>query len=502
MEKQKYDLDTTLIEFGDGDNAVHWTARNAVEGVQIFGGIGSGKTSGSGSKLAIKYLSAGFGGLVLTAKPEEKVLWEKYCRLAGRSADDLIVVDREHENYFNFLDYEGGGDSITDNIVQVLKTVIRAGEGDKEGGSDDRFWEDALDLLIFNVIDLCKLAYGTVSVQKMYDIVQALPKRDQQYGDKEPDAFIKAFRLAQINVNARIDEWERSLDRQELERLQQQPDYEEIFCDAVSEARTFRFVVQFCTERFKNLAERTRNTIEFSFSSFLFRLLRDPVYSLFCHHQSTFTPDASLDGKIILINLPVKTYHKVGRDCQIMFKYIWQRAMERKEEDEFRIPIFLWADEAQHFIHEHDAESQATARSSRIATVYLSQNLPNYYANMGGAKYNYRVASFLGTLNTKFFHANTDIETNKYASDFIGDGFYEDIALSHAISGEMAGNINRSPRIDKAIRPEVFNGLKTGSKKNNRKVEAIMHVQGMQFKDEKNILRNYLRVQFTQETKQ
>src|SRR6202012_4255126 len=111
--------------------------------------------------------------------------------------------------------------------------------------------------------------------------------------------------------------------------------------------------------------------IDFSFSGFLFHLLRDPVYSLFCSHAATFTPEDCLYGKIILINLPVKTYHKIGRDSQIMFKYIWQRAMEKRQIDAAARPVFLWADEAQHFLHEHDAEYQATARSSRIATVYI-----------------------------------------------------------------------------------------------------------------------------------
>ena len=65
---EDYDLDTPILHLGDG---VTWTARNAVEGVQIFGGIGSGKTTGSGETLAKKYLSQGYGGLVLTVKPNE-----------------------------------------------------------------------------------------------------------------------------------------------------------------------------------------------------------------------------------------------------------------------------------------------------------------------------------------------------------------------------------------------------------------------------------------------
>ena len=67
-----FDLDTTLIDLhGETQDGI-WTVRDAVEGVQIFGGIGSGKTSGSGRMIALKFLKAGFGGLVLTVKPDER----------------------------------------------------------------------------------------------------------------------------------------------------------------------------------------------------------------------------------------------------------------------------------------------------------------------------------------------------------------------------------------------------------------------------------------------
>lgn len=205
-----------LLELHGSKSGIgHWTIRHAVEGVQIFGGIGSGKTSGSGRMLALKYLNAGFGGLVLTVKPDEKELWENYCALTGR-ADDLIIVEPDRTNYFNFLDYESksgerksGG--MTENIVQVLKTVIRASEEKASGSSDDPFWETALDMLIFNTIDLCKLAYGQVTVQRMFDIVQALPTSGGYNPDALPqDPFQEAFHLAQTNVMARVNEWESS----------------------------------------------------------------------------------------------------------------------------------------------------------------------------------------------------------------------------------------------------------------------------------------------------
>jgi len=108
--------------------------------------------------------------------------------------------------------------------------------------------------------------------------------------------------------------------------------------------------------RIINLSEKTRSIIEFSFSGFLFRLLKDPVYSLFCSKASTVVPE-DCTGKILLINLPVKLYHKVGRDIQVMFKYIWQRAMEKRDIAMNGRPVFLYADESQHFIHEYDADA-------------------------------------------------------------------------------------------------------------------------------------------------
>lgn len=471
-----------------------WTVRNAFEGVQIFGGIGSGKTSGSGRTLALKLLRLGFGGLVLTAKADEKELWEKYCRLANRS-DDLITIEPNSEHYFNFLDYESQDGKLTENIVQVLKTVINASEEKSHGGGDDPFWETALDMLIFNVIDLCQLAYGSVSVQKMYDIVQSLPKSDTIFDEKNPTPYETAFRQAKNNVLAQMEEREKSLNPSYLNIiLENEAAYYFAAETALPDARRLKFMDEFFEEAYRNLSEKTRSIIDFSFTGFLFRLLREPVYSLFCSNPSNVMPESSRQGKIILLNLPVKTFHKVGRDSQILFKYIWQRAMERNlNKDD--LPVFLWADEAQNFLHEHDAEYQATARSSRIATVYLSQNLPNYYANMGGAKSEYKVKSFLGTLATKIFHANADVETNRYASDLLGDVNYEEISRTTTTAGKISSGKTSSLKIDRAIRPEDFVRLKTGTEKNSNKVQAYIHVQGNPIKDGQ----NFTKITFHQE---
>ncbi len=487
-----FDLDSTLVDFSDKEGSSAWTVRDAVEGVQIFGGIGSGKTSGSGRMLALKYLTNGFGGLVLTVKPDEKAMWQEYCRTANRT-HDLVIIEPKGKERFNFLDYEsrnsGLDHTITENLVQVLKTVIQASEEKDTGKSDDPFWQSALDMLMFNVIDLCLLAYGRVSIQEMYDIVATAPKRSEAGSEKDKgnpkqadSPFNKAYKAAQDKIAPLYDAWEAQFSAELLELMDRDGTFNEILFEAVPSARVMSFVDQFFGETYRNLSDKTRSIIEFSFSGFLFRLLKDPVYSLLCGKASTVVPDDCLKGKIILLNLPVKLYHKVGRDCQILFKYIWQRAMERRDVTENERPVFLWADEAQNFLHEHDPDYQATARSSRIATVYISQNLPNYYANMGGEKAQFKVKSFLGTLGTKIFHANADIETNTYASTLIGEAYTEDRSRSVTTASEnFSASKTTSYKLEKMVRPEEFVGLRTGGPRNKQRVEAYMHKQGTPF---------------------
>jgi hypothetical protein len=485
----QYNLEETLLQFGDKYGASYWSIRDAVEGVQIFGGIGSGKTSGSGRMIALKYLKAKFGGLVLTVKEEEKNDWIEYCRLTGRE-QDLIIVEPRGDYYFNFLNYESSktaqGSSVAQNLVQVLKTVIRA-SADKAGhSSDDSFWEKALDMLIANTIDLCLLAYGKVTIPLLYDLAVSIDKKTvtkagEKKEDKEekPTAFKKAIKAATQKIYDQIKAWAESQDSEVLKKLSDE-EYDVAVMKAIPDARVLKLMNKFFQDNYITLSEKTRSVIDFTFLGFLDGLIREPIYSLFCDYESNFEPEDCLQGKIILINLPVKHYHNSGRDCQILFKYIWQRAMERRNVNQNGRPVFLWADESQNFLHEYDANCQATARSSRIATVYITQNLPNYYASMGGLKSEYRVKSFLGTLATKFFHANADLETNEYASELIGAAYRPDFNRSDTMGKERSATLGVKLELAKMVRPESFPKLRTGGPVHHCFVDAYMHTQGKQ----------------------
>lgn len=489
---EQFDLDTVLIEFAAKTGSSNWTIRDAVEGLGIFGGIGSGKSSGSARMVALKFLSNGFGGLVLTAKADEKDTWLEYCRLTGR-LDDLVVIESGGQNFFNFLEYESShksdGTTLTGNLVQVLKTVIKAGEEKDGSKEDDAFWETALDLLIFNVIDLCMLAYGKVSIQEIFDIVTTAPKKKEAgtlkntEEEEKRNAFSIAMQKAQKKVLEQIEDWKETLDMKELWFLEDKHLLEQALLDAVPDARKLSFIDQFFIENYRSVGEKTRAIIEFSFTGFLFRLMQEPFYSLFCRNKSTVTPDDCLEGKIILLNLPVKKYHKVGRDIQVMFKYLFQRSMEKRDVKLNGRPVFLFADEAQHFLHEYDSEYQATARSSRIATVYISQNLSNYHANMGGNKSEFRVKSLTGTFGWKVFHSNADFDTNKYASDLIGEAYVEDYTNTITSGERFSSSRGTAYKLEKMVRPEEFFSLRTGGPLNQFLVDGYIHRQGQSFQN-------------------
>lgn len=446
-----------------------------MEGVQIFGGIGSGKTSGSGATLARKYLKHGFGGLVLTVKPDEKELWQRYCQETNRS-NDLIIVEADGEHTFNFLNYEqnrpGSGAGLTGNIVNVLKTVINASQSDQQL-SNEGFWENALDMLLFNVIDLAILAFDRLHIDDLYRIVQHLPKSPSQVVNPEKgthDPFAKILYQAKYNVARKAELRKRAF-------LKEYPDKEyDVAADLQLSA--FKKIQSYFLVDFPSLSDRTRSVVEHSFWGLLFRLIREPVKSLLCSTSPTFIPDDCLIGKIILLNLPVKLFDKVGRDAQILFKYIWQRAMERRQITPQSKPVFLWADEAQNFLHEHDIDYQATARSSQVCTVYLTQNLPNYFAHMGGRDGEFRVKSFLGTMGTKIFHTNADMDTNRYASDLIGkQEVWKENKGSQLVGGfTMTHGVSQDR--EPIIPPEDFTAMRTGGPAHQFIVDARIHRQG------------------------
>ncbi|HEY5233705.1 MAG TPA: hypothetical protein VIK35_09250 [Verrucomicrobiae bacterium] len=93
---------TVLRDWGNGEG---FRLSDALTGACVFGATGSGKTSGPAKHLAYGYLAAGFGGLVLCAKKEERRQWEQWAAETERT-DDLVIIDASGHNNLAFCLWE------------------------------------------------------------------------------------------------------------------------------------------------------------------------------------------------------------------------------------------------------------------------------------------------------------------------------------------------------------------------------------------------------------
>lgn len=201
-------------------------------------------------------------------------------------------------------------------------------------------------------------------------------------------------------------------------------------------------------------------------------------------------PETTFDGKIIVLDFPVKQFLQVGVYAQAVYKRVWQQAVERRDADANPRPVFLWVDEAQYFLGEDDMMFQTTARSSRACTVMISQNISNYYAGVGGAHPRERVDSLLGNLATKVFHGNNDHVTNKWAAETIGQTFQEKSSYS---IGTME-NASFSKALHFQVEPQEFTLLRGGGHAGGGTVEAVVTSAGKRWSNG----RNYTEVSFDQ----
>mgnify|MGYP001143508963 CR=1 FL=1 len=476
--KQPFNLDSPILQFSKHD---FWSIRDACEGTMIFGATGSGKTSGSGQAIAHGFLNSGFGGLVLTAKPDERQLWEKYCYECN-CEDSLLIVSPQRDFTFNFLDYElnraGLGAGLTENLVNLFTTALKASEGGKGGKSDD-YWERTLRQLLRNTIDLIKISTGRISLVDMYQVITSAP---QGYEDLESEEWQNHSRCFQC-----IREGENK-------------------SKSDSERMDFELTCTYWLSEFVGLAERTRSIIVSSFTSMADSLLRGVLRDLFCT-QTNFVPELSQEGAIIVLDLPVKEFGELGVLSQVIFKHIWQQAVERRDVVKNPRPVFLWADECQNFISPYDQQFQTTARSSRACTVYLTQNLPNFYAALGGTgQAKHQVDSLMGNLQTKIFHANGDQVTNQWASEMFAKSWTHRRSSGISISKDknsksffpknnIQQSFNRNESLEYDILPREFTELRKGGYHNDLMVDAILFQGGRVWNSTQ---KNYLLTSFQQ----
>lgn len=483
MQGKSYSSPVSLVALSAQDT---WTQFDAYEGTIIFGGNGSGKTTGSGNSLANAFLKNGFGGLVLTVKIDEANRWKKYLQDNGR-IQDLVLIEPNQPFCLNILEYEsmrrGIGAGITYELVRLLQTAMDGGR--ERSRSNDPYWDDAVAQLLTNAIDLVLLARGKVTLNEVVDVIRSAPYSDEDVASLKYDM---GKRNALRQAGKRV--WAGSSKCADLLSI--------AWKNTSNDDRKYDFLETYAyfIDEFALLDNRTRSNILSTLMSRLTGLLRTPFRQLFSA-TTTIKPEDSFNGKVIILNLPVKEYGEAGRFAQILFKTVWQRAVERR--GDYGCPVFIWADEAQFFVTKYDMLFQQTARSSRVASVYLTQSVVNFRASLDSSADSTSISdSLLGNLQTKIFHANACPISNEYAERLFGSDLQW--TNSTSVGSDGVPQIG-AQKVMLPILPAIrFSTLKKGGLVNDKVVDSYVFQAGKIWKgDNGKHLKNWLLAQFKQE---
>jgi len=484
--------DEALLELSEDGKRFHpsnfWSLRDAFEGVQVFGGTGSGKSSGSGQALARSFLNGNLGGLVLTAKTDEAGEWRRMAEEEGR-LEDIIEVSASGEFQFNFLRYElnrpGAGAGHVESLVNLFCAVLESSEK-RQGqlGGGDAYWNRALRQLLRNAIDLAIMALEDVNLSSLYQIISSAPTSREEAREETWQNESACFALL---------------------------DAAQAIHGGGEKAKDLELVSTYFLREFAGLANETRSVVVSTFTSMADCFMRGILRKLFCEGLN-YSPEDCFAGKIIILNLPVKEFNELGQFAQVLFKFIWQRAVERRipegisREDAQKTirPVFLFADESQFFVNQYDALFQSTARSSRACTVYLTQNLPTYFSVFGGPNGRQEAESFLGNLQTKIAHANGDPTTNLWMADSIGRTRQIQLSggSSEGVSKFGQPNYNQTAGgnmvYEYPVQPAEFTTLATGGPDHEFQVDSIIFQGGRQWYPDGVKARNFIRHRFSQ----
>lgn len=461
-------LDTPLIYFsGHAEDAL--TVRDSHAGIFICGCTGSGKTSGSGAALARQYLSCGYGGLVLCAKVDERALWEKYAAQTGRQ-HDLMVFSPENLFRFNFLKYVaslvGPGGGLTENLVRLFITLLEAGEGGETKASE-KFWERAVKTLLRNSIDAILLAREPLSVPNIVRLIGSAPRSIHDFRDERwrSDSYL-LYCLEAVHRRSNL---------------------------RAVELQNRAMVENYWLRSFPTEDERTRSNIVTTFMVMADSFCRGVLWDLFST-SLTIVPEHTHAGKIIVIDLPVKSYGEVGRYAAILWKYLYQQSCERRQVNSASRNLFLWADEAQEFINSHDFLFMSTARSSRVSTTYLTQTISAMHARLGAQGHGKALTdAILANFATKIFHAQADPESCRWAEELFARDWVQHASRNFSQSRDQnpqTGRVTVRPQVstnishslDSRVLAGWFSQLRTGGPANQYRVEALIYGAGRRWR--------------------
>ncbi len=392
-----WDLSAPLLEWADD---VPWRVGSAAMGTMIFGSTGSGKSTGSLAAICNAQLRAGFGGLFLTTKLEDRDTYIKYVRDAGRM-DDLLIFSPDNWLRYNFIAEERAqskdGIALVENLTALLMAVTelgeRSGSGGSSGGDSERFFRLEATRLARNGLLALVLSRDVITIPDLHKLITSA-----------------AVSLEQVTSES----WQQgSFCFACLRAADDAPKSESMRAD-------FDLALTYFLNEWPALSARTRSVVQSTLTSSTDLLSRGAARDMLSSPTSNISPTDCYEGAIIIADFPVLLYHDIGQLIQVILKFAWQRAHARRDISVNHRPTFIVADEAQMLLVDADQQFQAISRSTRTAVVYATQSISGMIDAMGGTGAEPKVHALLGNLQTRICHQQSDIRTVQYMQELIG----------------------------------------------------------------------------------
>ena len=318
---------------------------------------------------------------------------------------------------------------------------------------------------MYNTIGAVAFATDGIRIDEMYRVITSAPATREEVEDPE--------------WRGRSACWEC------IERARDRP-------RTPTQERDYRTMRDYWLHEHPGLSDRTRSIVVSMLTGVLHKFNQGFMYELFLG-ETDLTPEACRDGRIIIVDMPIKEYNELGVLGGVLMKYMFQRVTERVDGRSNRRPVFLWADESHLFTTKYDSIFQSTARSSKCVTVYLTQSYNGYLDAYGGDHAKATVDSLLTNLRVKVFHSNDDMNgTNHYAAELFGKSLqsfeggnvqlnaFDPAAPSRPPDG--GGSANWSEHYEYDVQPCQFaSGLATGGPANDWLADAWVYCGGRIF---------------------
>ena len=325
---------------------------------------------------------------------------------------------------------------------------------DTKGGESADFWEAEQQRMIYNAVEVVRLATGGVSAPDIQRFITTAPQSVEQI---------------------KTEEWQKKFCNQ---CMKEAFDKEK----TPVEKHDYHLAVDYWLSEFPTMADKTRSSILTGVMGIL-HVFNVGVVRELVSTTTNASPDDMLKGKWVIVNMAPAEWGDMGSLVAAGWKFLTEKLVLRRHTEDSSNVITVWCDEAAQFVNSFDSQFITQCRSHKGCLVYLTQSLHSYYGALKGDAGRNQADALLTNFSTRIMHAIGDAKTAEWASEMLGRELESFVSTSNSpseqpfddIFGPGKATTSVSFQYQPAVQSKVFmHGLRTGGLANNLICDAVV----------------------------